>query len=101
MITKEQKVPSGFLYESKLLSERANPLFEKTPTFARKEPKKTNTAMTFRDSASEIDFQEGEKVRHKKFGEGLIVAITGDQITVAFSAEFGVKTLVANFIEKL
>lgn len=101
MITKEHRIPSSFLYEAKLLSERANPLFEKTPTFVRKEPKKASAAMTFRDSTSEINFKQGDKVRHKKFGEGMIVSIVDNQITVAFSAEFGVKTLMANFIEKL
>lgn len=101
MMTKENKMPSSFLYEAKLLSERANPLFEKTPGVAHVEPKKNAVTMSFRESDDADGFKVGDKVRHKKFGEGMIVSIADTQITVAFSAEFGVKILVANFIEKI
>jgi len=101
MITKENRIPSAFLFEARLLSERSNPLFEQTPSFVHKEPVRRESSLSYRQSKTEVAFKEGEKVQHKKFGEGMIVAITGTQITVAFSAEYGVKTLVANFIEKI
>jgi len=101
VITKENRAPSGFLFEARLLSERSNPLYEQTPSFVHKEPVRRESAMRYRQSKTEVDFKEGEKVQHKKFGEGMVVAISGSQITVAFSSEYGVKTLVANFIEKI
>ena len=101
VMTKETKMPSSFLFEANLLSERANPLYEKTPQFVHKEPKKSIIDMSFRQEAGDVSFKSGDKVRHKKFGDGRVVTVSGAQITVAFSAEFGIKTLVANFIEKI
>jgi len=101
IITKENRIPSAFLFEARLLSERSNPLFEQTPSFVHKEKARKESAMSYRQSETEVAFKDGDKVRHKKFGEGKVVAISGSQITVAFSAEYGIKTLVANFIEKV
>ncbi len=37
-------------------------------------------------------FQDGEKVRHKDYGEGVVVQVKGDVVTVAFSNKFlGIK----------
>ncbi len=41
-------------------------------------------------------FNIGDKISHKAFGNGVVVASNGDLITVAFSAEFGIKKLKAN-----
>ena len=41
-------------------------------------------------------FNVGDKISHKAFGNGIVVAVTGDLITVAFSAEYGIKKLKAN-----
>jgi DNA helicase-2/ATP-dependent DNA helicase PcrA len=38
----------------------------------------------------------GDKVMHKIFGKGIIVKVDGLKITVAFSAEYGVKVLMSN-----
>lgn len=58
--------------------------------FEEKKPKTVSTE----------DFAVGDKVEHKKFGEGIVVAKKGDgeslQVDVAFKG-FGIKTLVARF----
>ena len=41
-------------------------------------------------------FKAGDKINHKAFGNGIVVSTDGDNIKVAFSAEFGIKTLRAN-----
>ncbi len=41
-------------------------------------------------------FKAGDKINHKAFGDGIVVSVDGDNIKVAFSAEFGIKTLRAN-----
>lgn len=51
-----------------------------------------------------IDFQAGDRVRHRSFGEGVVVNVTGGVITVAFkNAKVGVKKLAASVapLEKL
>ncbi len=45
---------------------------------------------------SDTLFNVGDKISHKAFGNGIVVAVTGDLITVAFSAEYGIKKLKAN-----
>jgi DNA helicase-2/ATP-dependent DNA helicase PcrA len=52
-----------------------------------------------RPSAGEPEFKTGQKVRHSKFGEGIVIEskLTGsdEEVIVAFS-ELGVKKLVAS-----
>ena len=38
-------------------------------------------------------FKAGDKINHKAFGDGIVVSTDGELITVAFSAEFGIKKL--------
>lgn len=40
-----------------------------------------------------VNFKTGDKINHKAFGDGLIVSVSGNTITVAFKAPFGVKVL--------
>ncbi|MGL5042783.1 MAG: ATP-dependent helicase [Culicoidibacterales bacterium] len=101
VMTKSMKTASPFLYEAKLLAERDNPLFERTPKFVQHGGKKAAATMSFREPDNDQAFIVGNKVRHKKFGEGAIVKIDNDMLTVAFAKEFGIKTLVSNFIEKI
>ena len=44
-----------------------------------------------------IQYEQGEKVVHKVFGEGVIVSIEGDILTVAFSFPTGIKKIAASF----
>ena len=41
-------------------------------------------------------FQKGQRVRHKVFGEGVIICINGENADVAFKG-IGVKTLALKF----
>ena len=41
-------------------------------------------------------FKIGDKMNHKAFGDGMIVEVRGDIITVSFKEPFGVKKLMAN-----
>ena len=41
-------------------------------------------------------FKAGDKINHKVFGDGIIVSTDGENIKVAFSPEFGIKTLRAS-----
>ena len=43
-----------------------------------------------------INFSIGEKINHKMFGDGMIVKIEGDVISVAFPMPTGIKKLKAN-----
>ena len=45
---------------------------------------------------SDVLFNVGDKISHKAFGNGIVVYVAGDLITVAFSAEYGIKKLKAN-----
>ena len=48
------------------------------------------------DSKSKIQFKGGEKVRHEQFGEGIVVSVVDDIITVAFK-KAGIKRLSLEF----
>ena len=41
------------------------------------------------------DLRVGSKIRHKVFGDGIVVRVDGNKITVAFSKEYGIRTLLA------
>lgn len=47
---------------------------------------------------TENDLQEGDKVAHSRFGEGVVVALTEDKITIDFEDE-GEKTLIRKFVK--
>jgi len=40
-------------------------------------------------------FATGDKIAHDKLGDGIVVATTGDTVTIAFSVEHGIKKLKA------
>lgn len=46
-------------------------------------------------------FQLGDRVRHPRFGEGIIVAANHHHVDVAFENEDGIKHLQSTFLEKL
>ena len=45
---------------------------------------------------SSVSYSIGDKINHKAFGDGLVVAVSGTTITVAFKAPYGVKQLNGN-----
>jgi len=42
------------------------------------------------------DFKAGDKIRHDKFGDGIVVSVAGDELTAAF-ADLGIKRLSLSF----
>ena len=42
------------------------------------------------------EFKTGDKINHKRFGDGIVVSVNGQTLTVAFSVEIGVKKLLSN-----
>ena len=43
-----------------------------------------------------VSFKCGDKINHKSFGDGIIVSVNDDIITVCFKVEIGIKKLKAN-----
>lgn len=81
----------------------------KTSTYARRpQTTTTNGVKTIRRSAKKTEstpvysesnsssYNVGDKINHKKFGDGLIVSVDGKFIKVAFKAPNGVKKLMAS-----
>ncbi len=71
--------------------------------FAKADNKQINSAVEVKSKAvSDKDFQVGDRVKHKSFGEGFIVALNGDTAKINFKG-IGVKQLMINIapIEKI
>ena len=45
---------------------------------------------------TKLGYKPGDKIMHKVFGKGIIVRVDGQVITVAFSKEYGIKTLMSD-----
>ncbi len=43
-----------------------------------------------------VSYSLGDKINHKAFGDGTVVAVSGESITVAFGEAFGIKKLLAS-----
>ena len=43
---------------------------------------------------SDANWKSGDKVEHESFGEGVVVGIKGDVVSIAFSAPHGIKKLM-------
>ena len=54
--------------------------------------KQNQTAVTTESKSKGPDIQDGDKVSHNKFGEGLVLAVDGSTVTIAFDS-VGVKKL--------
>jgi DNA helicase-2/ATP-dependent DNA helicase PcrA len=48
------------------------------------------------DHYQENELNKGDKVEHSKFGKGIVITVVGDNCTIAFSKEYGIKTLLKN-----
>ncbi len=56
---------------------------------------KTKQEAIFGVASNETEFSVGNRIRHAEFGEGTVIQISGDVLTVAFSGK-GVKKIVAS-----
>ncbi len=64
--------------------------------------KKQNDTKAAPATTGTSDIRDGDKVKHHKFGEGMIVSVKGDTVTVVFD-NFGLKQLALDFanLEKI
>ncbi len=63
---------------------------------------KTRTQALFGVSENSTDFQISDRIKHKEFGEGTVIQVSGDVLSVAFGGK-GIKKIVASVapIEKI
>jgi len=69
------------------------------PNFAKKKPtasgRKSAPMVATVDLGNGQTFVTGDKIIHDKFGEGVVVASDGENVSIAFGAEHGIKKLKA------
>lgn len=63
----------------------------KKPAYQRQIAKKRKSLI---DTANSNDLSKGDKVKHKVFGEGMVVSVAGDHCVIAFAVPHGIKTLL-------
>lgn len=80
----QSMTPSRFLKEMDLLVKKSTNIIRPVVT-SKPEVK-----------ASSTSFNINDKVRHKVFGDGLVVKVEGNTLTVAFKAPYGIKIILAN-----
>lgn len=78
------------------LNETGFNIRQKTSTPIYNETKKSNIRSEKKETRSVGGFRVGDKIMHKVFGKGIVVHVDFAKITVAFSAEYGVKVLMAD-----
>ncbi|GAP62459.1 DNA helicase II / ATP-dependent DNA helicase PcrA [Ardenticatena maritima] len=97
----------GTLGIGRTTASRPRPSSTRSPHDARLQQRKVERQETARAEKASLSFAAGDRVRHPKFGEGVVISSTrtrsGDEeVTVAFEAE-GIKKLLASFakLEKI
>ncbi len=87
----EHMIPSIFIKEMQDELVNNKPKY-KAFDFKKKEIKKEVKENTVDNS----NIKTGDKINHKLFGDGIVVSVVGQTLTVAFSVEVGVKKLMIN-----
>ncbi len=85
-------MPSIFIREMKDELYKAMPkveAYDYKVTSKKKEVKKE-------EPKSNVEYKAGDKVNHKAFGDGIVVSVQGQTLTVAFAVGVGIKKLLAN-----
>lgn len=87
-------VPSEFLksIHKERLNENGVNVKKPTPVFS----KQFNPIREKKESVSSSGYKTGDKIMHKVFGKGIVVKVEDVKITVAFSKEYGIKTLMGD-----
>ena len=93
------------MYSSRFLKEIGKENLDDKTIYISKLPNKNDTSafkpskisnITELERNNSTDIKVGDKVNHKAFGDGTVVMVSGDVITVAFGEAYGVKKLLAN-----
>jgi DNA helicase-2/ATP-dependent DNA helicase PcrA len=100
----EPSMPSRFLTDipQNLTTNLSSLKVNQIPNQANRLPEKTKN-----ETSTEIPFSVGDKIRHTKFGEGIVTStkeVTDDlELTIAFTQGAGIKRLLLSFapIEKI
>lgn len=89
-----------FNLPSRFIAEIPDPLLEKVSK-RNVSVRQTVNKIHHHDSADKKDWQVGDKVHHKKWGQGTVVKVVNSgeetELNVAFSAPIGVKKLLARY----
>ncbi len=86
----ENMIPSRFLREMNILNKN-----NETPKITHTINQDSKPAER-KPATSDASFSVGDKINHKMFGDGLIVAVEGKILKVAFKAPHGIKALLSN-----
>lgn len=88
--------PSRYIKE--IGANNFNNLKQTPKVFATKKEEKPKTSISNIKEVvkTDLEFKVGDKINHKAFGDGTVVEVNGDIISVIFSSNFGKKKLMAN-----
>ena len=92
-----EELPSGIIntnvkQEEKYQSQHDQDVFMGAYT-ATKEKRDINKIVSLDNQAGKL-FKIGDKIKHKKWNKGTVVQVKGDEITVAFGADVGIKVMM-------
>ncbi len=77
----------------KCIESRPRPSFTLQEAVESKAPKRQIKTVSLNSDSS---WSSGDKVEHDMFGEGVVVGVKGEVISIAFSAPHGIKKLMGS-----
>lgn len=89
----------SYMKPSRFISEMNKELFKNISKGYRKYDTSTIKKSTLKvmdkpaEKITKTQYEVGDKVNHKAFGDGMVVSVDGDLITVAFKVPYGIKKL--------
>ncbi|MCF7917786.1 UvrD-helicase domain-containing protein [Candidatus Gracilibacteria bacterium] len=90
-IHRDTVVPTGMFYGRRKYDEG----LEKAKSVILSAPAKNKKEAIFGISGNDTSFQVGMRIAHREFGEGTIIQISGDVLSIAFAGQ-GVKKIVGS-----
>ena len=73
--------------------EQSRPAFSLKEAIEKQKPQRQVKTIDLNDS---VDWKSGDKLEHQLFGEGVVVGVKGDILTIAFGASHGIKKLLGS-----
>ncbi len=78
---------------SRFIKEIGNDLFESPMSHLKKQPARS---ISVQKQSEHSVWKVGDKLNHKAFGDGMVVAVDGNILSVAFKVPIGIKKLLAD-----
>lgn len=78
---------------SRFIKEIGNDLFESPMSRLKKQPARS---ISVQKQSEHSVWKVGDKLNHKAFGDGMVVAVDGNILSVAFKVPIGIKKLLAD-----